>query len=466
MGAMTDLSEGLAAVVGEKQLFVGDAIEERYLIDVQKKYPAHPGYLVRPRSTEEVAEIVKLANASGTPITALGGRTGSTGAGRGEDGGILMSLELMNKIIEIDPQSMTMTVEAGATLQSVHEAAEAAGLLMPLDLGSRGSATIGGNIATNAGGVRVLRWGMMRDMVLGLEAVLADGSVVSSLGKFIKDNAGYNWKHLLIGSEGTLGIVTKAVLRLRPLPKSTQTALVAFPSFDDAVRLLRRLDTELGGQLSSFELMWNSFYALMSESQRAKRPPPLSQDYPVYALIEAMGNDPERDAARFQEVLASAMDAGVAADAAIAQSERDRANLWSLRDDLLEAFLPLWPIFNFDLSMALTDMTGFVSETRAGIERQWPGGHIWHFGHAGDGNLHVMVSVGAGDKDTADRVYDIVYSAIGKVKGSVAAELGVGREKQPFIGITRTPAELDLMRTIKRALDPGNILNPGVVFPL
>src|SRR5262249_53173036 len=163
------------------------------------------------------------------------------------------------------------------------------------------------------------------------------------------------------------------------------------------------------------------------------RPPPLGQDYPVYALVEAMGNDPERDAARFQEALAGAIEDGVAADAAIAQSERDRANLWSLRDDLLEAFLPLWPIFNFDLSMALSDMTGFVSETRAGIERQWPGGHIWHFGHAGDGNLHVMVSVGAGDKDTADRVYDVVYSAIGKVKGSVAAELGVGREKQPFI---------------------------------
>jgi FAD/FMN-containing dehydrogenase len=178
-----------------------------------------------------------------------------------------------------------------------------------------------------------------------------------------------------------------------------------------------------------------------------------------------MGNDPERDPAHFQEALARALEDGVAADAAIAQSERDRANLWSLRDDLLEAFLPLWPIYSFDLSMALVDMTGFVAETEAGIHRQWPDGHIFHFGHAGDGNLHVMVAVGKDDKDTEHRVDEVIYSAIGKVRGSVAAELGVGRQKQPFIGITRTPAELDLMRTIKHALDPGNILNPNVIFP-
>jgi FAD/FMN-containing dehydrogenase len=371
---MLDLSEKLTAVVGGTNIFTGDAIDERYLIDVQKKYRAQPGYLVRPRTTEEVAEIVRVANASGTPITALGGRTGGTGAGRGEDGGILMSLELMNRIIEIDPQSMTMTVETGATLQSVHEAAEAAGLLMPLDLGSRGSATIGGNIATNAGGVRVLRWGMMRDMVLGLEAVLANGSVVSSLGKFIKDNAGYNWKHLLIGSEGTLGIVTRAVLRLRPLPRSTQTAMVAFSSFDDAIGLLRTLDAQLGGQVSSFELMWNSFYVLMTETHRARQQPPLPQGYPVYALIEAMGNDPDRDKAGFEEALAQALEDGVAADAVITQSERERANLWMLRDELVEAFMPMWPFFAMDLSMAQADMTGFVAETEAGIARHFPEG--------------------------------------------------------------------------------------------
>ena len=462
---MLELSEKLSAVVGANNLFTGDAIEERYRSDMRRKYVGKPNYVVRPKSTEQVAEIVKMAGANGVSITPLGGQTGGVGAGRGEDGCIILSLELMNKIIEIDPRSLTMTVEAGVRLQTAHEAAEAEGLLMPLDLGSRGSATIGGNIATNAGGVRVLRWGMMRDMVLGLEAVLANGKIVSSLGKFIKDNAGYNWKHLLIGSEGTLGIVTKAVLRLRALPRSTNTALVAFGSFEDAIRLLRKLDAQLGGQLSSFELLWNSFYKLMAESQRAKHQPPLSYDYPVYALIEAMGSDPEGDGARFQEALAEALDTGIAKDAAIAQSERERANFWSLRDDLLEAFMPLGPLVPFDLSMALVDMTQFVAETEAGIRRQWPNGQIFHFGHAGDGNLHVMVAVGKGDHETERRVDDVVYSAVHKVKGSIAAELGVGREKQPFIGLTRTPEELELMRTIKTALDPRNILNPNIILP-
>ena len=462
---MLDLSEKFAELVGGGNVFTGDAIDERYRIDGMRKYPRRPGYVLRPKTTEQVAEIVKLAAQTGTPITALGGRTGGVGGGTGDNGGILLSLELMNRIIEIDPKSMTMTVEAGVTLQTVHEAAEAAGLLMPLDLGSRGSATIGGNIATNAGGVRVLRWGMMRDMVLGLEAVLANGTVVSSLGKFIKDNAGYNWKHLLIGSEGTLGIVTRAVLRLRPLPQSTQTAMIAFQSFDDAIGLLRRLDAQLGGQLSSFELMWNSFYVLMTETHRAKQQPPLPQTYPVYALIEAMGNDPERDRARFEEALAEALDQGVAADAVIAQSERERANLWTLRDDLVEAFMPMWPFFAMDLSMAQADMTGFVAETQAGIAEHFPEAKIYHFGHAGDGNLHVNVCVGKADKETEKRVYDIVYGAVAKVRGSIAAELGVGREKQPFITLTRSPEEIELMRTIKAALDPRNILNPGIILP-
>jgi FAD/FMN-containing dehydrogenase len=463
---MLDLSEKLAAVVGDGNVFTGDAIDERYRIDTMRKYPRTPGYVLRPKTTEQIAEIVKLASQTGTPITASGGRTGAVGATCGDDGGIILSLELMNKIIEIDPASMTMTVEAGATLQSVHEAAEAQGLLMPLDLGARGSATIGGNISTNAGGVRVLRWGMMRDMVLGMEAVLANGTIVSSLGKFIKDNAGYNWKHLLIGSEGSLGIVTKAVLRLRPLPRSTQTALVAFSSFDDAIRLLRMLDAQLGGQMSSFELMWNSFYSLMSETQRAKRQPPLPQTWPVYALIERMGNDPERDEAGFQEALAGAIEAGVIADAVIAQSERERANLWALRDDLVDAFMPMWPFFAMDMSMAQADMAAFVAETEAGISKHWPDGKIFHFGHAGDGNLHVNVCVGKGDHDTEQLVDDIVYGALAKVKGSIAAELGVGREKQPFIGITRSPEEIELMRTIKKAMDPKNILNPGIIMPV
>ena len=213
------LGEELRSIVGAANLFAGGDIEERYTADITHRYHSQPGFVVRPADTAQIVEIVKLAGRRGVPITPLGGRTGVVGGGMASDGGIVLSLERMNRILEIDEQSMTMTVEAGTPLQLVQEAAEAKDFIMPLDLGARGSATIGGNIATNAGGNRVLRWGMAGDMVIGLEAVLADGSVVSSLTKMLKDNAGYRWKDLLVGSEGTLGIVTRAVLRLRPLPR-------------------------------------------------------------------------------------------------------------------------------------------------------------------------------------------------------------------------------------------------------
>src|ERR1700722_1635226 len=359
LGNHVMLEEELRSIVGAANLFAGGDIEERYTADITRKYHSQPGFVVRPADTAQVVAIVKLAGRHGVPIPPLGGRTGVVGGGMASDGGIVLSLERMNRILEIDEQSMTMTVEAGALLQLVQEAAEAKDFIMPLDLGARGSATIGGNIATNAGGNRVLRWGMAGDMVIGLEAVLADGSVVSSLTKMLKDNAGYRWKDLLVGSEGTLGIITRAVLRLRPLPRSTQTALVAMSGFDCVPRLLRRLEARFAGQLSSFELMWNDFYEYVSKAQLPYRPQPMPPVHALYALIETLGGDPERDMELFQTVLSEGQESGV-----IAKNTRVCTNLWVLRDDLVVAMRAMQPAVAFDVSMALQDMAAFVEMSK------------------------------------------------------------------------------------------------------
>lgn len=456
-----DLETALVGVVGREQLFVGEAIGEHYRIDISRRYSSRPAFLARPATTDEVAAVIKLAAAHDLPVTVVGGQTGTVGGAVPADGGLALSLERMNRVIEIDPLSMTMTVEAGCILQLAQEAAEAQQVFLPLDLGSRGSATIGGTIAANAGGNRVLRWGMMRDMVLGLEAVLADGTVVSSLSKMLKDNAGYNWKHLLIGSEGTLGVVTRAVLRLRPAPTTRQTALVAMGSFEDAVRALHRLDVGLSGRLSSFELMWREFYVRMTEGQLDRRPRPMAPDHAVYAIVEAMGGDPQGDAAQFERVLAALLEAGLLQDAVIAQSEREAAALWAPRDDMQGGLSPLRPFVAYDVSMGLADMPQFVSRTESRLRTTFPDAVILFYGHAGDGNLHAVLSVGELTPQIQLALDEIVYGAVREVNGSIAAEHGIGVSRARFLPWTRSPAELELMRKLKAALDPRGILNRG-----
>jgi FAD/FMN-containing dehydrogenase len=456
-----DLAAALAAVVGKDQVFQGADIAERYRTDVLGRYAAQPAALVRPANTEAVAAVIRIAAARELPVTVIGGQTGTCGGAVPLDGGLALSLERMNRIVEIDPVSMTMTVEAGCVLQTAQEAAEAEALLLPLDLGSRGSATIGGVIAANAGGNRVLRWGMMRDMVLGLEAVLADGTVVTSLGKMLKDNAGYNWKHLLIGSEGTLGVVTRAVLRLRPQPTTRQTALLAMASFEDAVAVLHRLDVAFSGRLSSFELMWREFFVRMTEAQLDRRPRPMPPDHAIYALVEAMGGDAEGDAAQFERGLAALLEGGLVQDAVIAQSERESEALWAVREDMQGGLVPLRPFVAYDVGMGLKDMPRFVEAAEAGLRARFPKIDILFYGHAGDGNLHAVLSVGAMDEAIQRAFDDTVYDAVREVGGSIAAEHGIGVSRARYLPWTRSPAELALMRQLKQALDPRDILNRG-----
>jgi len=459
-----DLAEKLAATVGSANLFTGDAIEARYRGDISGRTQSDPGYVVRPRNAAEVAEILRTANAAGIGVTPQGGRTGTVKGAVPDAGAIVLSLERMAAIEELDPLSMTITVEAGATLQAVHEAVEAAGLLLPLDIGARGSATIGGVISTNAGGVRAVRWGVARDMVLGVEAVLADGTIVTGLKKTLKDNAGYDWKHLMIGSEGTLGVVTRATLRLRPMPRTTMTALIAADDFTKIVTLLRDLDADLGGQLTSFEVMWRDFYALITAANRAKRAPPFPASYPFYVLIEAMGGDPAADPARFEKALEAATERGQAIDVIIAQSGRERADLWAVREDLSDAMRPLWPLFAFDVSVALGDMAAAAARATANVRAEFPNATLLTYGHAGDGNLHFVIGVGDGSKQAEHRVDMAVYRAIQQAGGSISAEHGIGLEKIEFLGLTRSASEIALMRLLKNALDPKNTLNPGKIL--
>ncbi len=424
-----------------------------------------PLAILRPTSTAEVAAILRLASAAGVPVTPWGGRTGLVD-GCLADGSLALSLERMAAIEAIDPTAGTITVQAGCVLQTACEAAEAAGLFLPLDLGARGSATIGGVISTNAGGNRVLRYGMTRDMVLGVEAVLADGSVISAMRPLMKNNTGYDLKQLFIGSEGTLGVVTRAILRLRPAPVSQDTAFIGVASFDGVVRLLRRLERRLGGAMSAFEVMWADFHDLVT-TPPARGRSPLFGRHRFYVLVESLGGDAAADAARFEAALSEALDDGEVEDAAIARSGAERAAMWALRDDVGQTSRD-GPIIAFDVSLPIAAMEAYVDEVQAAYAALWPRfGRPWVFGHLGDGNLHILARIQEG-ATLADRhaLEELVYRPLQALGGSISAEHGVGLTKREWLPLCRSDEELALMERLKAALDPAGILNPGKVVDL
>ena len=414
--------------------------------------------MVRPRNTQEVSRALAICHAHDQPVVAHGGLTGLVQSAITTSADVVISLERMNRIESIDPLQRTAVVESGVVLQALQEAVADEGLMFPLDLGGRGSCTIGGNISTNAGGNRVIRYGMTRDMVLGLEAVLADGTIVSSMNQMIKNNAGYDLKQLFIGTEGTLGIVTRAVLRCREAVRAQPTAMVGLENFAAVIAFLKHADAHLAGTLSAFEVMWNNYYRLVT-SAPAKNQPPLASDYPFYVLVEAMGA--AEDA--FAEALRSALDEQLVVDAVIAQSEQQRSGLWAIRDDVEQTFR-FGPVFLFDVSLRLPDMVSYVEEVETRLGAAFDEYHNFTLGHVGDGNLHFAIAVGDDSATAHRRVEACVYEPLAAIGGSVSAEHGVGLEKKPYLDISRSPAEIDLMRTLKAALDPKGILNPGKIF--
>ena len=373
-----------------------------------------------------------------------------------------MALERMRRIEELEPAGRVVVVEAGVTLQAVQDAAAAQGLFFPLDLGARGSATVGGAVATNAGGNRVLRYGMMRDQVLGLEAVLADGTVLASLNRLIKNNAGYDLRQLFVGSEGTLGVVTRAVLRLREAPQSQNLALLAVPDFASLVTLLKRADRGLGGTLSAFEVMWPEFYALVT-APHGRHAPPLPPGSPLYCLVESLGGDERRDRAQFESVLGRLLEDGVATDAVLAESQAQVQALWAIRDDV-EQVLRNGPVFMFDVGLPITRMPAYLADLRGRLAARSPAMRRAVWDHVGDSNLHIWISV----QDAADEarlaIEELVYAGLQPVGGTVSAEHGIGLEKLEYLRFSRSEAELAAMASLKRALDPLDLLNPGRVL--
>jgi FAD/FMN-containing dehydrogenase len=421
-----------------------------------------PDIIVKPSTTEEVAGILRICSAAGQAIVPIGGKSGLANGHHQTDSEIGLSLERMNAIEEIDTDNRTMTVQAGCILQVAHEAAEEQGLLLPLDLGARGSATVGGNVATNAGGNMVIRYGMVRDMVLGLEVVLADGTVVSSLNKMLKNNTGYDLKQWFIGAEGTLGVITRVVLRLRPLPRSQNTALLAVNDFASVGRLLRWLDSRTAGTLSAFEVMWPEFYDHITR-EGGNHTPPLPRGSAHYVLVETLGSDPEADAESFENVLAEAMEQGMVSDAVLTRSQSERNALWEIRDDVLD-FFSLGPFIPFDISVTVDNMQAFIDDIRRGAE-QASNDICVIFGHLGDCNLHVLL----GNRDPAafdpQAIESLLYETVERYRGSVSAEHGVGLSKRAQLHRSRSPEELQLMMGLKKMLDPQNILNPNKIFP-
>ena len=457
---MNQLVSDLVQISGADGVLTGEDVSSR-AVGIWRPQGIEAQAIVRPRSTKEVSAILKLCHDRGQTVIAHGGRTGLVEGGDTVGSDLILSLERMNRIEIVDAVNRTMTVQAGVILQSVQEEAEKHGLFYPLDIGARGSCTIGGNIATNAGGNRVIRYGMTRDMVLGTEAVLADGTIVSSMNEMIKNNAGYDLKQLFIGTEGGLGVVTRAVLRLRELPRSQETAIVAADGFGKMPPLLKHMDASLGGTLSAFEVMWNDFYCLVT-TPPAKQRPPISQDYPIYVLIETMGGDSKNDKERLEDTLAEALEQGLAIDAAVAQNEDQRKQFWAVRDDVEQIF-QYDPIFIYDVSLQVPCMGPYVDEVRANLDRKFGPHQLFTFGHMGDGNLHFAVSAGA-DNSAHHDVNLCVYEPLRPIGGSVSAEHGVGLEKKPYLDISRNNTEISVMRALKQSLDPKGILNPGKVF--
>lgn len=458
---MSDIVREIAAIVGDTRVLVGDAVAER-VTSFWNDAPMQASAVVFPKTTGEVAAILRCCNANDQTVITHGGLTNCVAAVESAAGDVVLSLEKMNRILEIDTIGGTVVVEAGAILQTVQETVAAQGLYFPLDLGARGSCTIGGNIATNAGGINVLRYGMMRNLVLGLEAVLADGTVVSSMNKMMKNNAGYDVKQLFVGTEGTLGVVTRAVLRVFPQPASRLCALVALNEFDGVASFLLRLQQQLAGSLSAFEIMWGDYYKAVTADGGHRAP--LSRDYPFYVVFETEGADPDADEKRFNDVLERALNDELIVDAVLPKSAAETRAVWNIREEF-DAILKPEPVYLYDVSLPIRDMAGYVACVKANVTRRWPQGQCYTIGHVADGNLHFFVAPHERGEFHQDSD-ECVYGPLAKVGGSVSAEHGIGKEKLQWLRHSRSKEEIELMRTLKHSLDPRNILNPGRVLTL
>jgi FAD/FMN-containing dehydrogenase len=445
----------LTAALGPGAVLSGAEVPARAMSDASETGRHLPSILLRPTTTAEVSAALAICARHNQSVVPQGGMTGLAGGANPAKGEIALSLDLLSGVEDIDPEAACITLRAGTVLQVAQEAAAAAGFLLPIDLGARGSCQIGGIIATNAGGLRVIRHGMTRDNILGLEVVLADGTIVSSLSKLVKNNTGYDLPQLFAGSEGTLGIITRAVLRLRPLPTTRHTALCALANFDSVVKLMQLARTELA-DLSALEVMWQDYFALLQSAEGLR----FFSEVPTLTVII----ETESTAAglsNLEPFLERALEAEVLTDALIAQSSKETNAFWAVREG--HKLAQLMPhIINFDVSLEIGRMGDFAEACRQTLHLKFPEIRVLLFGHVGDGNLHIVTDQPEPGQDGATHeVETLVYDLVREFGGSISAEHGIGTLKRDFLAHSRSLAEILTMRRIKSAMDPLGILNPG-----
>lgn len=457
---MTDIIDNLKKILGEDGVIDGNHLQRQ--TSYWNSSPAEALALIRPRSTGQVSEVLRLCHEYGQSVVTQGGMTNCVESADSSKTEIILSTERISQIESIDLTQGTAVAGAGVVLQILQEACMAQDMLFPLDLGARGSCTIGGNAATNAGGINVLRYGMMRNLVLGMEVVLADGTVLSSMNQMLKNNTAYDLKQLFIGSEGTLGIITRLVLRIFHKPKSVDTALVGMQTFDQVISFLSQARQELASDLSAFEVMWGNHYRGVTGEDGHRSP--MARGYAYYVIVEAEGKDPAGDRQRFNNMMESGFNAGTLSDAVIPQSESERLALWEIRENF-ESVLKKEPCFLYDVSLPIADMEQYVQKVDARLNGLWSGTEVYALGHIADGNVHFFIHPHGKGDSLHQQVDEVVYGELQQYQGSISAEHGIGKEKMRWLSQSRTQEEIAVMRLVKQALDPKNILNPGRVLP-
>jgi FAD/FMN-containing dehydrogenase len=456
-----DIIEKLRTIVGDSNVLTGDQKVDRSAI-WRTNQPCIAKAIVRPSCTAEVSAVMKACHEQQQTVVPYGGMTNLVLGAVTTPDDIALSFERMNEIENIDRTSQTMTVQSGVTMQDAQERAEAEGLYFPVDIGARANCMLGGNVSTNAGGTRVIRYGMIRESVLGIEAVLADGTVISSMNRFLKNNSGFDLKHLFIGSEGVLGLITRLVFRLRIKPQSHNVALVACDDYDQVIGLLNKARASLGNSLSGFEVMWDNFFHVVVQPN-GRLPSPIDTAYKYYIIMEATGVDAATDDEIFESTLTQMFESELVADGVIAKSDAEREAIWAIRHDVD------WIVgdaFDFDISLPVADISEYTEAINVALKKDIEGVEVVTFGHLGDNNLHISVQCDGAKTTHAHTIERHIYETLKPYGGAISAEHGIGLEKKEWLPISRSEAEIELMRTLKRSMDPRNILNPGKVISM
>ena len=461
--AMLTITEKLVSILDDSRVEWGEKLRENYSHIWHMDVPLHGKAICYPETATEISEIIKFCHAEELPIVVFGGRTNLVGGTETTGEEVILSMERMNKIESLDVLGRTIQVQAGVILEDIHKTVDEHSLMFPLNFGARGSAQIGGVIASNAGGLRVFRFGTTRAQVLGLEMVLADGSIINSLKTITKDNTGLDLKQLFIGTEGTLGIITRAVLRLIEKPTSRNSAMAIVDDYTQVLNLLKHMEKGLAGTLSGFELMWPSFYETATNDATAIRPP-LPHGGRYYVLMESLGAESESDKQRMEDLLIRAMEEGMVSEGIMAHTQSDLKWFWTIRENVHAISTQCQYDQHFDISLPVTLIGGELESILTQLKTLRGVHAVYVFGHVADGNIHLIVD----KEDTSDAlrlsINDIVYTPLKDMGGSISAEHGIGIHKKAYLHLSRSEEELALMKLMKITLDPKGILNPGKIL--